>query len=724
MFQNPRLLDWQNPPNLKENRLGVYLHLSLPRHCRIGISRVDGKESENPSDTEDPVQPVFPQVPNRWLVVRYLRHQNPPNQIPQFQSWVIESDRLRRINEIPDDVDLEVDVSPFVAYDGDPDDPTALENQAEVFIGKQNMHSGWPDQGGWTEDFSPEAKFFDLTIMNSSNPLFQNGGVFSMIDSFVYMEKTATSLAKKHLQGAEADYYVLGWYSNPTKDPLTQVDGSTLNDRLKRLLLEVESSKKGENSQNILSHPDPTRELLYGSMYQVTYDRNQKPRSMADEAATKFGPDVKMEPLSLGNTPLESVLTFLEAHQKDTDKIFGPSTSEVTKDLLSISSLLYSADDSYDSLVKAQDRLLANNFSSSGGGSLWAFDGKATSGQAVALPTHEQANHLLNLNEAQARLDASNFKFRDARWSLFAEWWKYVSDRSNANASSKDDYLRKVNELKQAIQNLEAHGKTQESVVDGVSRNVPCKKAPRPGFYQRNDPTLCIAGMDSGWPDDFLDIFRVRLNSQVFKDAEFSLDGTSYKNITDLTRAVFGSSGNPIPGNMGLDQTAAAILFECVQRTSDLSRDPSKTSMFRNGAQSFGNTNSFAPLFVEWEATYFHIDQTKWSAGLRPSPRGHSHTGVRFGVNDALWKDPSNLVDKRLIRGRQIILPQPIFSLESAVMDLLYNAGQSIPLSDKEKQEIKDNIRKLKFVCFQLAGPTEHLLTRCMGTHVKPNVRV
>jgi hypothetical protein len=84
---------------------------------------------------------------------------------------VIESDRLRPLEELnkDDGIDLETDVTPFVAYDGDkgtfdPNVPDAFHQQAEVFIGKKTPLESW------NED--PTGSPIDLTTMNSSNPLF------------------------------------------------------------------------------------------------------------------------------------------------------------------------------------------------------------------------------------------------------------------------------------------------------------------------------------------------------------------------------------------------------------------------------------------------------------------------------------------------------------------------------------------------------------------------
>jgi hypothetical protein len=190
--RNPRVTDLStDPPQYHKNRLGVYLHWSLPRVYRAAVQNADStqaakdaaeKAETDPSKAADVSQPVYPPVPNRWLVVRKLSTDpnsaaQPANKLPEFQTWVVESDRLQHIDDIPDDVDLEVDVTPFVHYEGDPAHDGVLTTQAEIFLGSRNKHSGWSDQpNGWKEGLAPAGKTAEylegLTIMNSSNPLF------------------------------------------------------------------------------------------------------------------------------------------------------------------------------------------------------------------------------------------------------------------------------------------------------------------------------------------------------------------------------------------------------------------------------------------------------------------------------------------------------------------------------------------------------------------------
>jgi len=98
--------------------------------------------------------------------------------------------------------------------------------------------------------------------------------------------------------------------------------------------------------QSILNASGDSRSLLHGAVYSVKYRLDSKPRSLADEAGSKFTPEFKMEPLSVGTTALDSVVTFLEAHKKeDIEKVFGQGTGEAASLILSMSELLYAADE-------------------------------------------------------------------------------------------------------------------------------------------------------------------------------------------------------------------------------------------------------------------------------------------------------------------------------------------------------------------------------------------
>ncbi|KAM3082315.1 hypothetical protein ACMFMG_004759 [Clarireedia jacksonii] len=208
---NPRFTDLGRQTT-RTNRLDVYLHWVLPRAFRSGTAGTPIQDKRQPEATakgisdkvEDPKAPVFPQAPNRWLVVRRLD----PNttelkeaSIQPVEAWIIESDRMRTIDKLGPEVDVQVDVALFItSYLAEGQDPSKVETkkQAEVFIGVRTP--------------------------------YHCGNVFSMLDTFSYVKGKDT----KTLKEVRASYYVVGWQSKLDKDLLNISEG-TRGDRLQSL---------------------------------------------------------------------------------------------------------------------------------------------------------------------------------------------------------------------------------------------------------------------------------------------------------------------------------------------------------------------------------------------------------------------------------------------------------------------------------------------------------
>jgi len=389
--RNPRTADIGLDPenNLKPHRLGVHLQWSLPRLYRTATASDSATPSE---DGKDRSQPVFRQIPNRWLVIRRLKNIPSHPGFKEFQCWVIESDVMHNIKTVSPDIDLESDVTPFVKYEGDSMDPGVLDAQTEVFLGQKFDLETYP--------FAKERSYLKsgLTVMTSSNPLFSdyalhNCNVLSMIDNFAYPRNATDSNPRdgnfSYLSSAKCDYFVLGWHADSSADPfstpLNQEDKSSLVSRLSDLLLKLSPEEAGDQGE-FKNRKDATRCLVHGAIYDVVYDFHKKPqRILVEEAASTLvvpknkpqgKPDPKrMEPLSIGTTPLDAVLTFLEAHQDESDdvSVLGKGGGSLAHHVVELAQLLYAAADGYDSRVQAQDLIAQQNYSKTNGGSRWTF---------------------------------------------------------------------------------------------------------------------------------------------------------------------------------------------------------------------------------------------------------------------------------------------------------------------------------------------------------------
>ena len=226
--RNPRLRDLSKMPTSQlRHRRGIYLHWTLPRCYRSGVSMSgsapearrkeerDKKDLQTGSDGElggDSGQkvgsstPGFIQPPTRWLIVRKLDVNSiePPEAKSAFKdkeyvAWVIESDFLWKLNDIPLDYDLQVHVSPFVTNSGIGVNTKQLMQQAEVFIGRRVPLEQWTDSTSTdpldTSTNSTVSEPPDISLIRSSNQLFADYQ-FTMPTSSVCWKIFATEMTK------------------------------------------------------------------------------------------------------------------------------------------------------------------------------------------------------------------------------------------------------------------------------------------------------------------------------------------------------------------------------------------------------------------------------------------------------------------------------------------------------------------------------------------------
>lgn len=444
-----------------------------------------------------------------------------------------------------------------------------------------------------------------------------------------------------YLTEATADYYVLGWHSSANDDPLAQfgvpkTDTLKLKDRLSKMLLKMEAGKSTSLADQDKSFEN-TRALFHGTMYSVVYNRKARTPSAADEIIPRFklpppadgdkngqkpDPKLRMEPLSVGSTAIDAIVTFLEAHKDDTAKIFGADLSREADDILSLSQLLYSADDSYNARIKASDLLLQNNFAPATGGNTWVYASpqnqkSATSSQAgvpkagttdsqttpdqkkLTQPTPEDIQSLYSLNQDQARLDTASRMLEQSKWNLFAEWWKFVSDQENRTSDArKKAYTDGSARFASEVTRLDSLVTKLQSQIDTKKMQMPCKSAPSAPYFQRKDPTLCIAGLESGWPSDYLSKQTVRLDDKLLSDERVS----SLEASSAPFKGLLASIKSALAMDDSLKSSVRRLLGEAFDRnTGDLGNNIT-------GFKQWTGKNPFVPLFVEYEVIYFHSE--------------------------------------------------------------------------------------------------------------------
>ena len=289
------------------------------------------------------------------------------------------------------------------------------------------------------------------------------------------------------------------------------------------------------------------------------------------------------------------------------EKVFGDGGDKLANEVSRLSEVLYAANDDYDSRVQAQDMLERKNFASGAGGTQWSYDGKAEPGGAPPVPSDDEELQLKKLNEVQRRMDVASRKLKSLSWDLFAEWWKFVSDQAN-NDPKRQPYRERVRRIREQMDVLVPLIQRLQKSIKEDFKTLPKKQAAGSSFFKRKDPTLCIAGMDSGWPADFLETVKVRLDHQLLQDAD----------KLKMVESIFPNDQSPVPIHNKLRETAQRILAEFIAnpvtdtppaKPGDGNKDAEKPvgeqpNPPKRGFKAWNGVNPFVPLFIEYELIY------------------------------------------------------------------------------------------------------------------------
>lgn len=762
--RNPRLTDLGTGKEYR-HREGAYLHWSVPRVYRSGMaatpeapdnSQHDGitpPDDSRSSGDRDKSAPLFRQVPTRWLVVRRLHPgtaKPEDSEIPEVQAWVVESDRLRDINDVELEVDLQTDVSPYVAPTGD----ISIDRQAEVFIGQKFDSETWGEC---------EADRVPVSLLTGGNILFadyqpHNSNVFSIIDNFSYTKNDKIH----YLSEARASYYVIGWHSVTKDDPFHGGESENKLERLQACLMQLHDPKT-DFAAEWLALTGSTEVLCHGAMYEVDWNDSKRPETvLADLASKKLHTDV---PIAVGTTPLDSLLAYVDGQREhEPDGVMKNLMDSIVK----IQTLLIDKDDSVDAQRAAEDLLVNYNYEAAPGGTRWYFGGSASEGQPVKPPSPDMIKNLDRLNDLQFHQDVVLRTVQATRWELFARWWKYVSYAKNGDTDYKNLVKDEVKEITDRLNQLNeiAGDKGLQGEIDYVIKNGRLKgdepgkmedellfvklikKEVMQNYYEQLDPTVMVAGIESAWPDDFMKLLKVRPPKEI---SSWGDENTIHNGI-DWTKLVKSKEGSEKPTAVveklptGLQKTAQALLAEFFRlmpnsegNVDDSKPDktylpqyhdqggedakPTKDSPYRD---RWGGRQPWFPLILEWEVQYYHVSMDHFSLDERLSTSTDKISKLRYGIKDGIVLKDEKIKDVRTLTGRVLILPQAGFSLKSKITDILDNTPPDILkeyINAEDRILLETELDRLKFLSAPFSGLNDHLVTRSQGAHLKPNIR-
>ncbi|KAF3157407.1 hypothetical protein TWF751_002232 [Orbilia oligospora] len=775
------------------NREGVYVHWTVPRPYRTGTRVTQASNiPEDPKDgtkppVADPSSTSYQELPNRWLIVRFIPDMTTilpaemQSVVPQVDAWIVESDRKSKLDQLNDSVDLQVDVSPFIAAAEGV--AAKIDDQAEVFIGYKESASTWTEPE--TPGNPPKKPRVVLSLLNSSNQLFtdfqpHNSNVLSIVDTFTYGVKDGKNTVPTKVDYAQASYYVIGWHMDPAQDPMyvSAADSAKADPRSARMTpLGIDLGPQSATAMlNWEAEKDSARILCHGAMYDVIWDSKNLPKNVpANDACKHLTQDL---PISIGATPIDALLAYVRAHMQ-TD---AGTVQELETSLHSLHALLRSQDDGVESQREAKDLLVNTNFSLNEGGLAFHLSESTSqgAGQKPILdpPLDKIRQDLQTLNSTQKLLDASLRKLKYMKWKLFSLWWTYMSnvegktkDNMSNSKTEVEAHMKKANTLVKSVISLNKTIESLKSKIPGVMSAVDSH------FAQQKDPTMTIGGIKSGWPFDFLEKLRVRIAAQIVNEV---VDPASPANSAKKSAYVESllATAKKLPAEL---QDAATVLlkeFNYIQPENIANvvvGDNAVLPLYHDQDLAYGNmqdserpwrdrwgeTQPWLPLFLEWEVEYTDVPFEYWSLEERTTTNARANPKLRYGIKSDVVlydlapqpADPNKgkesdkkvdganqkkanpppapiLTNTRKLSGRVLILPQPNFSLQAKVKQLISQTPtkilEQLLKDDKDGDKLsalKNQLYRLQFLSAPLSGFNNHLVTLLQGSHIKPNTR-
>lgn len=637
-------------PNFSSNdkNRGIYLHWQAPKSLRQGI-------------TDDSGTPIFPYLPNRWLVVRFYGTSNSSSSTNRkMKAWVLESDCPN-----DDTANRTDDSSPYLMS---PDILTLWANSespARRTVAQQTVPNGQPvadtvynvllgkvfDLATWTEQ-GIDQQF--LTAMSPGNTEFvayqpMVANIFSFHDK-VQNDAEVT-------EGMKLSYFVAGWNSVAGADPLAGVtDQASFEQVLSNLQWELASGGTG-TANSLITH---------GLVYNIVWQNSSAPDNQIQNVTNLH--------VAIGNNAVDAFQNMVNQQLKDQAQQ-NPELRAQLDTLPDASHLLEAF--FYDMLyvldepggnIALQNAIREQWFAPKPGGFRYNIVNSANvnpdqvDGAAMAAEIAKEAPWLNQLNADQALYDSLVLQLTRAQNDLFGIWWKYAYFQKNYNpfqssnwGVTADDFANALNPANPAgivyqVNSLNTQVTAQAQKVpqpiyltpddtpevalqNGINAFMTTKRnagllasyrilrpVTQPNYYAPNDPVMLLSGART--QQQVLDetLLQVRTPSQTV--SAFVVPGKGSVTVQSL--------GNHLPplNNSALPQPLAALygeafLLDPVNAPAISNKIPGTSASEVSGLMNAHDPANYTgtlpaivlqdwiqpwnPLYFEWRVNYYPI---------------------------------------------------------------------------------------------------------------------
>lgn len=648
---------------------GVYLHWALPEAFR------SASVPQTTQGTDDSI--AFPLAPNRWIVVRLAP---PANNSRAVAAWVIQSDYLVS-NSSSATKGTSPFVQPFTSKPGKLVPATIGTNiPLATYIG----------------DLTSEATSLFLTAAGPGDVSFaayQPG----VTDVFAFFDSSITATGTP---AGAYDYVVMGWFSDPTADPLASATATNWASLLESLDWTVLAGATAPG-QSAPSFAAAT--ICHGSVLGVNWPGESTTTGPASSA-----PDPKSLTVVVGSTPLDALCTQIQSAG-------GAQGTLDEQHLQALMAGMLPSAATADGLVRVREATERARFGSTDGGVLWTVapapvTGMPTSSTVVSLPAALQTQ-LDALNAAQSTLNTLSRQLAAAQFALYCTWWKnnqtnFVDPYHPPEGLTKAEWTAVCTYLSGQLANtsgtqyatasaLQTQVSTQAATVTtaqaalqtALGTTYVLKAVPQPRFYQPADPAVLVQGIAPGVKygqnNSYTDgCLQCRFSAQL-------VGGIQYDTTLAITPAQLGSAFTP-PANSALPANVGSLLNALCLETFFL--NPANASLIAaqpgSGVEAaaletamgtptdqLGTAPAPIGLVATWQQPFtpLYLD---WTVEFVPTPSSQMN-GWTFDGRDYTFSGTVDATKNTSYNGRTLLTPHAAEVFQQRVEKYLSDAGSS-----------------------------------------------
>jgi hypothetical protein len=464
--ETPRTLGRDLRPDPFEDRSepllkpGIHLHWTLP----AAFTHIEQKKGEKAD---------FPAVPNRWLVVRLW--EETPGAL-RYLAQIVKSDYLARNG-----------TSPWLTFDR-----IAGEFHAGDKIGRAVA----------LDRYTEQSSEFELAAFAPGNLAFASFYP-SCRNVFGFYDRQSDDQQKKY------SYFVVGWFSEPAKEPLNECKDKS--DWLRRM------GKLGwtvpENTKAL-----PTRILCHAAIDGVSWPPQE---------ADKVGGFPRFE-LAVGGAAIDAIAALLSRRTAPQaglrDRLLGQLQFALLQDRLPTPDEVTSGSlKERRQLTVLRSKLHEKAFTALPGGTRWEIDQPSRNGAqppqqnppVVKLPP-PLAKCLSDLNRKQRDYDLKQRGLAALQREIYFQWYKMrlLEQRTTTLEEQErqrrigiltqriDDARPELNQLNDDLKQLGSDVKRIANDIRDAFEAIPAWNGhvlvsrPMPRYWRANDPTLLLAGVN------------------------------------------------------------------------------------------------------------------------------------------------------------------------------------------------------------------------------------